>query len=971
MHLSPLSFTLFSRFVLYILFLPTETTAECTLHLPTPPAVPPSPIPAVPSATPVSRILGGLQPPAPTFDNIVVLLDPQNQIQCSGSLLSAFWILTSAQCLVTPQWIALVSPLTADPDNEPPVPIETAIRHPSWDRPHNIPRGDLQLVRLATPAFNQSTAPRPNQSSAPSPTPPRETQTFDGEANTIEQTQAPAFNVMRVNTNPDFGMNDTRYLRVKGFGLTARSEPLTGETRDLKFADLKISPCGAGGNDGRRRLCTSPNEECGPCWGDTGAPLYDVDASGTVSVQVGVVTFGLQALLFDAEEACTSGQRPVVYTAVAEHIDWIREVISQEELEEVFIPRDGIGSVDLAPDEGLSTAARVSIIVVATLSLLGLIAAVLITCGLKSVRKRRKQWIEGLRREESFVKGGEIDAAIADPFEGIREDHQAARLSINSLSKAAVKSATEFSAKSIGAIRALIKQIDEEEMMDEPRFVMDNAPQWLPDAWERLFSAPSKQELSQIHKIPTQRVVDDVLEGTEKSVEPSLDSVAFKSARDEVNLELAWKKLEIQTSMRNLSEAGAITDGQNDSNSQLPSCKYNSGNNLSLSSSRKGGREGSLSGILGSQEIRKPDAIKADAHLAAFASIDAESEHVAEETLVDASALQALALSKRPKGFSTIWKKFASVGGTSQDSGPSQGYQGSSHKEVCGSTTHRTTSQKQPNCRIGGEAPDHNRNHSAVEPNRDCREEESLAGVVFHPTLGALAANSQNADIPMFRIADGFSGRSASGFSGAKVTPDSSRQNSMKIDYFSEDYSLTDSDSDGDGFEPFEEYASVRRYTEDRTEFPSSLSVNLSSRIGQKRSFEKLMTRKSLTDSEPEGDGVHPRPISNKRGREGRTNVNETNTPGQGQRELPETLNYEGSVNVEAEGLRGTEGNASSDYLPRSRAVPPWNAGNSHDTEHPDHVSVEMLRKMWNEMVFRDFQPDKDSLLYPDRHLDP
>lgn len=966
MHLPSSPFPLLSRFMLLFLYLLTQTTAECSLHLPTPPAVLPSPIPAVPTATPISRILGGLQPPPSTFDNTVVLLDLENQIQCTGSLLSALWILTSAQCLVSPQWIALVSPLTTDPNNERHIRIETAIRHPLWDRPSEIPRGDLQLVRLAAPAFGQSNASGPAQSSAPSPGPQQSTQT-----EAIEQTQAPTFNVMRVNANPEFGMSGTRYLRVKGFGLTARSDPLTGETRDLKFTDLKTARCGAGGNDGRRRLCTSPNRDCGPCWGDTGAPLYDVDSSGTVSVQVGIVTFGLQALLFDAEAACTSGDRPVVYTAVAEYINWIREVVGQEELVEVFVPRDGIGDVDLAPDEGLSTAARVSIIVVATLSLMGLIAAILVTCGFRSVRKRRKQWIEGLRREESFVKGGEIDAAIADPFEGILDDHRAARLSMNSISRAAVKSATEFSAKSIGAIRALIKQIDEEEMMDEPRFVMDDAPQWLPDAWDRLFRAPSHQELSQIHKIPTQRVVDDVLEGTEKSVEPSLDSVAFKSARDEANLELAWKKLEIQTSMRNLSQAGPISDGQNDSNLRPPSSNYHSANSLSLPSSRNWGRAGSLTGTLGSQEVRQLDVTKADAQLAAFASIDAESEHVAEETLVDASALRALAMAKRPKVFSAIWKKFGSMGANSEDSDRSQSCNGLSHREGCGSRAHRMASQNQAHCRARGEESVQNHDHIAVRSSCEPRGEESFAGIVFHPTLGALAANSQNADIPGFRIADSFSGRSASGFSAGRVTPDSSRQNSMKIDYFSEDYSLTDSGSDGEGLEPFEEYASVRRYTEDRAEFPSSLSGNLSIRVGQKRSFEKLVTRISRTDLESgqESDGMHTRLSSNKSGREGRIDVDEGTISSQGQHGLSGTLTSEGGVNVEAEGLRGAENTASSNRPSSSHVGQAWTAVNSHGTEHPDHISVEMLRTMWNEMVVRDFHSDKESLLYPDPKL--
>lgn len=808
----------------------------------------------------------------------------------------------------------------------------------------------MLLIKLAQPAFEQS----PNPSSNPSTNEQNDSEDAEGdqdnEDNQSTGDDVPAFNVMRVNTNPLFAINTTRFLRVKGFGLVARDDPLTGEPREMTFADLQTASCGQGGNDGGRRLCTKRDRQCGPCWGDTGAPLYDVDKSGTVPVLVGLVTFGLSGIAFDASVVCTSSGKPVIYTAVAAYMPWIRSVVGDDVLTEVFVPEEGIGGVDLAPEEGLSAVARVSIIVIATLVLVGLIVGLLLTFGLRAVRRRRKRWVEGLNAEESFVRGKEKDASIVDPFEGVADDHRSARLSINSLSRAAVKGATEFSAKSIGAIRALLKQIDEEDMKSEPRAPMEDAPQWLPSAWDRLFKPPSKAELQQIHKIPTQRVVDDVLEGADKSVEPSLDSVAFKNARDEANIELAWKRLEIQTSLRNLSG----TNNSSDDHRSPPPTLSSSGKGFSWHGSKGGKRGGGLSGLLGSStgtfESKQPETRRVDTLLAAFASIDAESEQVPEETMIDSTALRALAMAKRPNVLSVLRRKLSSgPTSTSEDEGESARQYRVGHEDSNRSTEEEATSI-QSHRLVGAPGP--------ASASREVAVHSAIASSSLVRTPSSMVEDAPHSGVNM---ALSFSGRSPSGFSGAVLSPETSRQNSMRMAYFSEDYSVSDSDSDGaDSPVLYEGYGTGRRYTEDRPSFPTRGPSHLALRKAQKRSFEKLERRGSWSSSDSESS------LENASGEVAATDESDLETR-KIERERPELESSQGhtemahvdhhpafeeGLKVEAEGLHPHEvGNSHRDSgsgtesVSEARAVPGKDSGS--------YVSVNVLRNMWNEIAKR------------------
>lgn len=799
-----------------------------------------------------SRVLAGLKPSESDYENIVVVESNHlgtDESHCVGSLIASQWVLTAAQCFSSPGSSVLVGGVTST--GGVPYGVVDAIPHPGWGiASGEIERDDIQLLKLDRPVFTPKPSPTPNDETEPVATepPPAEVplaprqEEGEGEGEQGSPTPAPPlYNVMWLNTNPKFAQEpDTpRYLRIKGFGVRTRpnegKEPLNGGERPLTFADLMTAGCDDDfGNDEGRRLCTKKDNKCGPCFGDTGAPLYDVDQSGKVSVLVGIVTFGLPGIdNLNGENVCTTGDRPTVYTAVAPYVSWIRETTG-ENLTEFFIPRKGITDTNLDPDENrLAIVARTSIIVIASLALVAFIGFLLVTCTLRRLRRRRKRWVEGLHAEESFVKGDEKDADIVDPFEGILDDQRTPRLSVNSLresSRAAVKSATEFSARSIGTIRAMLMNLEDEEMRLEPREPMEDAPQWLPNAWENLFKAPSKKNLEQIHKVRTQRVVDDVLEGGDKSVEPSLDNVAFKNARDEANLEAAWKKLEIKTSLRNLSEASGSQDEQLSMSGTGLSTRGNSSRLLSRRSSR-GGTHGALSSLLGGGVGDGTDIAKADTILAAFASIDAESEQVAEETVIDPSALHDLANnSRRPKVLETLRRKFSSSAlsqATSNRSGDAEPtsprVRRSSRKAVDGSVTAsvgESSTAPVPAMRVG-------------------------SGPTL--TLAALANRSSKG------FSRGFSGGTGSGNSAGELSPHLSRDGSMGVDYFSEDYSLSSS-SDDDEPKVFEFESASRRFTEDRLDALGSERSLRGFRKGLTRSFEELEERSSAYGISFDGD---------------------------------------------------------------------------------------------------------------------
>lgn len=851
-----------------------------------------------PTLLPTStRILSGLASGSAEHANIVTLaftVDGRPDYHCAGSLIAPNWVLTAAQCFALPSDHFIFHGGSTSLSGFR-YSIAEIHPHPAWatSGPPSY-RGDLKLIRLSRPV--------------------------------LQPDSLTPFNPMRINNNTRFPPATPRYLRVKGFGITNpptnNVQPLSFSHRELHFADLQTAPCGDDlASDHGHRICTKRNTQCGPCFGDTGSPLYDVDRSGEVAVLVGLVTFGRNAP--DPQDPACTGLRPVIYTAVAPYAKWISSVVGRQNVSWLSIPDRGITNINLAArnQSSLAIVARTSAIIISSLALLATVIVLLVSCTLRAVRRRKRRWADGLNAEDSFVKGRFKDASLNDPFEGIQNDHRPSAISLSNISRA-VRGATEFSARSIGALKALLIVEDNLEDIEYlPRLPIDNVPDWVPAAWDSLFQPPSREDLLRIHKVPTQRVVDDVLEGGDKSVEPSLKEVAFKSARDEANLETAWAKLEVQTSLRNLSDASQSNTNLSSAaispplSPRLLSPRFGSRNNSSYAITPPSSRRG-LSALLSvnksegcANASKQPEFTRADTLLAAFASIDAESEQVAEETMVDSMALDSLAMSKRPSVFDTIRKKFLPRDGRSR------------------SGTHRDGD-------IEGEGGPSSSVRTQANNGNGVSGVSSIGmnGVRFSSRGGSSRGTGTVGGVL------GSQGRLLS------------RHSSMGMDYFSEDYSLSDSSSDGEGRREEEDFASRnRRYTDDRRgDMGEESRIRLALRgfrKGPVRSFESLekqSSKGSISDEESnidekverrdEGDGY------DRNGGEAGAKVL------QGVERL--AVKMEVDMGLKAEGWM--EGSASSSMYEEAEGT----------AVGLDENSVDMLKHKWNELTEQDIVED-------------
>lgn len=610
---------------------PILVTAQCQRHLPTVDDPFTNASRSV-ITTPSARILAGLSANPVDLENIVTIaydIDASTKdYRCIGSLIAPRWVITAAQCLVRPGRDFILYGGGHSLSGEKYRIIQT-IPYPDWNAPSSNPstqipdnRHDIQLIQLAEPTIQVDPKPTPTSTPTPPPPPPPTDSDTNPNASTPASTTTPkpisttpitpVFNFMRINTNENFAIApaQSRYLRFKGFGLTESPEqnqqPLKGAARDLKFADLRTSSCNLDGfgDDSKRRICTGPNPKCGPCFGDIGGPLYDVDASGTASVLVGILSFRPHAM---SDLSLCADNQPILYTAVAPYASWIASKVD-EELLLYDLPSQGIGDRDLSiKSGGLPTIARTSIIVVCSLILISALTTCLVAYTLHALRRKRQRWNDGLNAEESFVNGRQRDAEMEDPFEGIAEDQRTPRPSFTDMQRAAVRGATELSTRSLGRLRALMHRENEDRMeastmSDRQR--IENAPSWLNTAWEKLFRSTSRSHRD-IHRAPTQHVVEDVLEGQERNIEPSVQSVAYQASRQEANVQLEWAKLEMRTTMRNASESSVTAPIDSASSDGGPSSRNpTSGGSRNPTSGRRftwiGPRGSAGSSVLGS-----------------------------------------------------------------------------------------------------------------------------------------------------------------------------------------------------------------------------------------------------------------------------------------------------------------------------------------------------------------------------------
>lgn len=406
--------------------------------------------------------MSGIPAPKSFSNNIVTIAydysDTQRDYTCLGALISPTWVLTAAQCFVTPSRNYILHAPSGHSLAGSPHDIARVVPHPSWNSPNaTFPSAfDIQLIQLASPL-------------------------------SVSQGL-----YMRLNTNVEFPPSQNRtYLRFKGFGITVpplnTEFPLQGSPRDLTYVDMLTFPCTRNSktinqfqnvnnadidinstnninfhndtndnintptihitsnsadtntnDDNNKRnseldgmLCTSSVIEitgadseieisCAPCYGDVGGPLYAVDKSGIVDVLVGI----LHLLPFASTNfsACSSplNRESIPYTPVSPYIDWILETVESDSVTNTDIvtikqfiyeiPLEGLSGIDLSDSisspstvGALKPAARVSIIVVSALFLVGGVTALCIALFIKGSRAKKRMRELGLHAEDSFV----------------------------------------------------------------------------------------------------------------------------------------------------------------------------------------------------------------------------------------------------------------------------------------------------------------------------------------------------------------------------------------------------------------------------------------------------------------------------------------------------------------------------------------------------------------------------------------
>lgn len=324
-----------------------------------------------------------------------------------GTLISSLWVLTAAHCFITPSRNYVLHGTGGHSLAGRERRINRVIRHPKWDEQSSSTLNDIQLIELEPSSSLNLSQP---------------------------------WQYMHINSNKSFAYNNSNqrnaYLRVKGFGILELPQnndvPIQGLARQLTYADLPLAKCSSG--TPQPMLCTRSVDGCGPCHGDVGAPLYTVDKSAQVEVQVGILQLRPYAATNYSECLSTvssttedRGVLDTLYTPLAPYVSWISSYVPEIRNRLISVPSEGLSSTNFSvfynetttplstpePQYKVNVAVAVSIVGAVTFVLLiAVIYLVIRAC----IRRSKRREIEEYAENSFIDPGGRFADRNEDPF---------------------------------------------------------------------------------------------------------------------------------------------------------------------------------------------------------------------------------------------------------------------------------------------------------------------------------------------------------------------------------------------------------------------------------------------------------------------------------------------------------------------------------------------------------------------------
>nr|XP_017086993.2 chymotrypsin-like protease CTRL-1 [Drosophila bipectinata] len=210
----------------------------------------------------------------------MVLLE--GRLLCGGSLITNRFVLTAAHCQSELKTYATLGEYFRgfDVGLERKIPVDLQIPHPDYNRDKH--KNDIALFRLSRP---------------------------------VEYTMH--IRPICLPTNYD-ALDVVRNLNVTGWGRTSYNATTSSVLMTATVLVHDRSTCRNLGNIDESQVCVGPADG-NPCNGDSGGPLTSLvnfQGSGTVTVQIGLVSFGIWGC-----------QSLSVHTHVYHYMAWISEMV--------------------------------------------------------------------------------------------------------------------------------------------------------------------------------------------------------------------------------------------------------------------------------------------------------------------------------------------------------------------------------------------------------------------------------------------------------------------------------------------------------------------------------------------------------------------------------------------------------------------------------------------------------------------